>query len=445
MSAIWYDDAIPAFARLIEETLGEEALRENILLRDASGLLTFVVLQDIPKCSLDELSSRASTLYPYVDKMPVATPEALFDDSLRDESVGILEWVQHDRLFTGFVRILERRISGHDWLRQPCPPMPGVPPVIVFASLKGGVGRSTALSVSAAHLAAKGRNVLAIDLDLEAPGLGAMLLPDDRLPPFGALDYYVENGLRKLEDSFFEAMVAVSPFTTGRGIVHVIPAVGTRCDFTPQNVLGKLSRAYLEDMPPGEKPKTFLDQTREMICSLSNRRDYDVVLVDARAGLNETTAASLLGLGAHALLFGIQTPQTFKGYHYLLGFLGRYRGLVLTTPEVGDWRARLRMVHARAAADPTAWKRFHDDAYELFADTLYDEVEGGTNDSLEPFNFDRHADEAPHKAWHILDDSNFTEFDPARYPEQLNESLYTRTFEDIFVGLEDIIARRTES
>jgi MinD-like ATPase involved in chromosome partitioning or flagellar assembly len=46
------------------------------------------------------------------------------------------------------------------------------PPVVAtFYSLRGGVGRSTALAYTARTLAARGRTVVCVDLDLEAPGL----------------------------------------------------------------------------------------------------------------------------------------------------------------------------------------------------------------------------------------------------------------------------------
>ena len=77
-----------------------------------------------------------------------------------------------------------------------------MPAIVVFASQKGGVGRSTALAVAATEFAYRGKSILAIDLDLEAPGLGGMLLPADELSAFGALDSYVENGRGPIDDAF---------------------------------------------------------------------------------------------------------------------------------------------------------------------------------------------------------------------------------------------------
>jgi cellulose biosynthesis protein BcsQ len=43
--------------------------------------------------------------------------------------------------------------------------------ILAFYSFKGGVGRSMAVLNLAYSLAAKGRHVLVLDMDLEAPGL----------------------------------------------------------------------------------------------------------------------------------------------------------------------------------------------------------------------------------------------------------------------------------
>ena len=161
--------------------------------------------------SQDDRTSLASkavqALGPYVDRdgFAVATPDELFDDSIKTLVSAQKLPLQHAR-FVGDVYLVDRRVVGADWLRSPA--RSSAPPThIVFASLKGGVGRSTALCVLAAHLAARGRRVLAIDMDLEAPGLGNMLLPGKTLPEFGLLDWLVERGVGPIDDQFCVEMV----------------------------------------------------------------------------------------------------------------------------------------------------------------------------------------------------------------------------------------------
>ena len=69
--------------------------------------------------------------------------------------------------------------------------------VTTFYSFKGGVGRSMALANAVVELAQRGRRVLAVDFDLEAPGLDTfdVLRPPDEVP--GVIDFvreYLESG-----------------------------------------------------------------------------------------------------------------------------------------------------------------------------------------------------------------------------------------------------------
>ena len=244
---IRFDDSLPAFARLVKDAWGSSALEENMFLRDASGRLTLVLLTDSK--TPDQRSALADRavleLGAYVDKggFAIATPEELLDDTINLASSLNLR-IRH-KLFDGSVHLADRRIVGADWLRAP-EAAAGLPARFVFASLKGGVGRSTALCVIAADLSSRGRRVLAIDMDLEAPGLGNLLLPDETLPEFGLLDYLVElEAGNPLDDEFFVDLIGPSWLGRGIGRVDVIPALGRRSLANPANVLGKLARAYL--------------------------------------------------------------------------------------------------------------------------------------------------------------------------------------------------------
>jgi hypothetical protein len=343
----------------------------------------------------------------------------------------LVRWKKKER----FVRLIERRIIGQDWLRGIQPKIIGVPPVVVFASHKGGVGRSTALAVAAADFASRGKSVLAIDLDLEAPGLGGMFFKNRELPEFGTLDYFVENDRGNVDEDFLKNMSGISSLTEGKGQITLIPGIGRRCREFPQNVIGKLARAYLEDITENES-KSFLDQTREMITRVSADNRYDMVLIDTRAGLNETTAATIQGLGADVLFFGIDTPQTWEGYRYFLAHLARFKPADASSDS--DWRYQIKLVHAKAPPNPEAWARFRDRAFDLFAENFYDTVdEADDEDSEKSFGFDIDDPTAPHYAWPILNDATYFEFDPFARREQLFEPFYSRTFGPFLSRLSD--------
>lgn len=410
--AVRYDDVLPLTLQIAVEVCGEEFFSNNLLLRDSEGFITVVLREEIAAPLKSELSSRlSSVLGIYATVPPVLTPDEIYDESLAISSNDKFEFVVCPNGYQAYVRYVERRIVGGDWVRDIQLPIPGAPKIVVFSSLKGGVGRSTALSVSAVHLARKGKSVLAIDLDLEAPGIGGMFLGKSELPAYGALDFYVEFGRTEINEEFMNDMSRIAYRDESGGSFTIVPATGLTSQLSPQNVLGKISRAYLEVVTATGEPISFLDKTRELISQLCNNKSYDVIFVDARAGLNESTAATIQGLGADVLFFGVDTPQTWDGYTYFLAHLARHKTEAIS-PE--DWRYKLKVVHAKALESDGALQEFRDRSWELFSSHLYDELEGGeaAEGLTEAFGFDLDDSAAPHYAWPIFMSERFYEYDP---------------------------------
>ncbi|HVJ91660.1 MAG TPA: hypothetical protein VM580_17780, partial [Labilithrix sp.] len=310
------------------------------------------------------------------------------------------------------------------WLQPPTAVVKR-PPRFVFASLKGGVGRSTAISVVAAEAARSGRNVLVVDLDLEAPGVGAILLTPDRLPELGTLDYLVARNFGPYRGAV-DALVGTSPLTAGSGLVDVSPVAGSSSLRHPQNVLGKIARGSIEGEGEDGTPLTLTDKIASLLSELEARRSYDLVLVDARAGLAELTAGPILGLGAHVLLFGTAQRQTFEGYRYLFAHLATLVGEGQPSP----W-GRLKMVHAKAGT-VDSMRRYRDEFWELFATYLYEEQEG-----LEEFNSGPDYPEAAHYPLVTLNDLAFADWDPSEDASKLDAKYYERTFGDLISFVND--------
>jgi Mrp family chromosome partitioning ATPase len=103
----------------------------------------------------------------YVDQAS-ATPEELFDDTLATNAGAVRERVAYDDGKFADILLLDRQIIGQDWIRPNFAPVNALTPVLTFFSCKGGVGRSTALAIVASDLSERGKNVLIVDLDLEA-------------------------------------------------------------------------------------------------------------------------------------------------------------------------------------------------------------------------------------------------------------------------------------
>lgn len=435
---IRFDDSLPVMVKVLIEELGSTALEAGMAVRDTSGRLAFFAAETLGPQRLGHIAQRlAEALGPYArsDRVLASASDPGAPRILNEAGSLTLE------VSGAQVRLLDRRLVGADWLRRPSPIAPS-PPRFVFASLKGGVGRSTALAVAAAALAAKGMRILAIDLDMEAPGLGAMLLDEGTLPKFGIVDALVENGFGPLDDTFMADLVGPSALAGRHGRIDVVPAFGSRSLEHPGDVLAKLARAYAEDPRKEGAPATLLDQVSELVNRLADERRYDAVLVDARAGLHESTASAILGLGAHVFLFGMDEPQTFQGYEFLLAHLAR---LAAGPGAASVWLGQLTMVQGRAPLDESLRAGFADRCRELFersgltpsaqpaaavqlpAEPFHD-VPWDDNDQLSDEELLPSEEMSPRQPLAILDDPRYSNFAPAKRRDLLQEAVYRSTF-----------------
>jgi hypothetical protein len=447
-----FDESLPALVDAVHAELGPDALTSGVALRDATGRLSFFVRGTLDAAKREALSTRLLTvLGPYArEERVVVDASELGAESILGEPSAI-----HVKARDTVVTVVDRRIVGADWLRAPSDVATG-PRRFAFTSLKGGVGRSTALAVVAAHLAGKGNSVLTIDLDLEAPGLGALLLKDDTAPEFGTIDFLVENKITDVGGSFLADLVGPSGLSARGGRIDVAPAFGRRSLKNPADVLAKLARAYVERVRPDGTAATLVDQIRELVDALVRNDRYDAVLIDARAGLHETTAASVLGLGADVFLFGIDEPQTFHGYAALLSHMARLIGPGEPTPE---WVDRLTPVHAKASADPKVRAGFLQRWQQLVA--RYGPVPrpvARTGEVMLPEGFkDVPWDEAVpdeevlpgewalNRPLTILHDDRYVGFDPLKRAEVIESPVYTATFGDILQRVEDAMTADEEA
>jgi hypothetical protein len=442
-----FDESLSAFVGAILPALGRDAVEHGYVVRDANGRLVFIARGELSPKQIQEASESAiAAVAAYVvdASFVVLLQQESGIETLTSQRPATTEHVQINDGTAIKISLVDNRIVGSDWLCRPAKGWrPPAIPRIVFASMKGGVGRSTALTVLAADLALDGKKVLVVDLDLEAPGIGSMLLEEANKPEYGALDWFVESRLSQHTESLLLEMVSSSHFPSGSGLINVVPAVGRSSDAMPNNVLAKLARAYVEQPDELGNQHSFLQRTQQLITLLEDQLSYDAVLIDARAGLNESTSASILGLGADVLLFGVNTPQTITSYRYLLAHLARFN-----RDPVDDWLLRLRMVHAHASPDPSNQALFRDRTHSMFSEFLYGNVPlldaGGSPlhtqdpaESIEQFSVDDPT--GPHYAWPVLWDSTYADFDPVSKPTLLSTEYYKRTFSGLIEGVRELI------
>ncbi|MDW7991789.1 MAG: hypothetical protein RMK65_06575 [Anaerolineae bacterium] len=201
--------------------------------------------------------------------------------------------------------------------------------------------------------------VAVLDLDVEAPGVGPLLL-DRKDTDAGIVDYMLErelgiNGLgieqilvNLYEDDLEGLEKPIRVFPAGRLTPTYLEKIarldyeGFASDFAPSNPLARL-----------------LQEIREY------DSDLEFFLLDLRAGLHDLGGFSLNGLSHLNILFGLDTQQSWNGYEIVLPLIRR--------KQPGE-RQELFFVHAMATPpriDPYANQRFRQRAYDLLQKHYY--------------------------------------------------------------------------
>ncbi len=298
------------------------------------------------------------------------------------------------------IYLLDRQITGQDWLRQPIEDVSHPPRVTLFG-IKGGVGRSTALAIWSWYLAKQGKKVLVIDLDLESPGIGQILLPQERLADFGVVDWLVEEAVGQADEWLLRDMVATSPLSEStEGAIRVVSAAGGK----EQDYIAKLSRVYMDINQDG-KILDFAHRLSNLLQQLEAQENPDIVLLDSRAGIHDIAAIAITRLTNMAFLFAVNTPQTWQAYQHL------FRHWQKWNVNLTAFRENLKIV---AGMIPELGRedyisRCRESAYNLFSESIYEET---GPDDLDTFNFPLSDDTAPHYPIDIFWNITFQEFNP---------------------------------
>ena len=453
---VLFDDALPILVETLRTWGGEAFVERGTVLRDATGRLSFFAADHpLPAPTGAGTSVSAEFARPdaesHLDPLGMRIVDRLGAYAREDRPViyptedgasPLLTSPERIPVRVGeqFCYLVDRRIVGTGWLAEPSASLESNPPRVVFASLKGGVGRSTALIVAAADLARRNRNVLVIDLDLEAPGLGHLLLEDGRLPDYGVVDFLVEDGVGGVGNGLLRQFVGTSQLTSANGgVVDVMPAIGRKSENAPENILAKLSRAMIDDVT-----ETGTVSVGQQISSMIERivalGSYDAVLIDSRAGLAELAAPAVTALGATVLLFGTAQAQTIEGYRALFAALQLLAQRDTAQGRSAEWRLALRPVYAKASLNVATADRFRDDIYELYSEYLYDaESEDDALVEGNALRFTRQDGAAPHTPLAIPFNPAFLDFDPSREPTQLTTAFYEQSFRPFLDAIDRIL------
>lgn len=186
--------------------------------------------------------------------------------------------------------------------------------VITFYSYKGGVGRSMALANAATLLAQRGRRVLAIDFDIEAPGLHRYFLDsaitsrryEPVTPRLGVVDFFHE--LRARLDHAFpdDEAYCADPAKTGELIAATVRELFSSGDYTYRVQLADPNTAppgsaMVELLPAGRFDGSYAERAHAFdwrsfyrqyaealpLFARSLAQLYDYVLIDSRTGITD--------------------------------------------------------------------------------------------------------------------------------------------------------------
>lgn len=232
------------------------------------------------------------------------------------------------------------------------------PIVASFYSLRGGVGRSTALAYTAQILASRGRSVLCVDMDLEAPALASLFDKEDEIRAGQGL-VSILLALDQGEDpDIIQHIIRLSEIDE----LYCLPAGIPNADYARRLRLLDPEGWYREERNP----------LHALLDGLSEKLPFkpDLILMDARTGITPMSAPLLFDLSDLAIITFFPHPQALTGTHALVQAILRahsrreYNGQRLT-PE-----PRFLVSPIPASRAPEVEQRYRLRAIEWISDWL---------------------------------------------------------------------------
>lgn len=191
--------------------------------------------------------------------------------------------------------------------------------LVSFYSFKGGVGRTTTMMMAAIGIARRGKKVVLLDFDLEAPGISSFF-SEDILPQYGLLDFFVENNVYPEDINIDEYLYPVGEYCHVNqygGEIYILPAVGRAAQDDTESYRKNLMRFDM-DVPAYEEERTPIDILLSKIDSFI-KPDY--IFIDTRSGIHQIGGITLTRYSDLALLFFYGSRQNIEGMRMILPIL----------------------------------------------------------------------------------------------------------------------------
>ena len=234
--------------------------------------------------------------------------------------------------------------------------------VVAFYSFKGGMGRTTALAAAAINLVRQGKNVMMVDMDIEAPGLATLFFPENRIER-GVLDYLLESEIADNTDIHDYVLDVTEPalIEENYGMLYLMPA-------------GKVNEQYLQKLARIDYQDNRENHLRTSVGTMLKRlRDgygVDYLLIDARAGFHDLGGVAVSQLPHGSVLFGDSSRQSWDGIRQVLRSIAK--------SHASDFPVMLVDSRCDKPTSPyfaEAKKAFIGASYTVFLDCFYDNEE----------------------------------------------------------------------
>ncbi len=185
--------------------------------------------------------------------------------------------------------------------------------IVSFYSYKGGVGRTVAMIKTAQLLRQRGKRVLLIDLDLEAPGLHRIF--KDKVNhkeagvKMGLLDYLfhtIANETDDIQITDIFCQVEIDLFNE----IFIVPATK------------RMDNDYIEKLSLLQSKFVYQERLLEkLLDKLATSLSVDIVLIDSRTGINDWGALSLLGFADQSILMAYPNAENMEGLQLITSLM----------------------------------------------------------------------------------------------------------------------------
>jgi len=196
---------------------------------------------------------------------------------------------------------------------------------ITFYSYKGGTGRSLALANAARYLARLEFRVVAVDFDLEAPGLHYKFsLGPDGEPltvNAGVIDYlynFVVKG--ELPKSLKDFVLDVSVPGIDKPLIQLLPAGRV----PSADYFSKLGRINWHELFYSDNARG-VQLVLELKTQIMEELNPDFLLIDSRTGITEMGGAATTLLADNIICLVLPSPENLEGARAVLRSLKRSR------------------------------------------------------------------------------------------------------------------------